>query len=197
MSVINLLPAQVQHERKVALLNYYTLLAGIITISGALILAALLVVFDQVYKAQLENVTNQKRQAQAQTALHLDTEKKAQDLQKQLEALKRAQGQTTHWTTLLTELQRLTPLSVAIQSVDLKTAAANPTSTAAAATKTEISGRADSRRSLGELQVALSSSPYFKNVEILQSTLTSTGAVDYKISTDINFDKLNGPEKLQ
>lgn len=191
MALINLLPAQVQRQRKIDLLNYYTLLGGMVLVLGVVVLAGLLLLFDQVYRVNLETAKQQKAQAESQAVLNLDVEKKAQGLEKQLEQLQKANSQTTRWATLLTELQALTPPTLSIQAMALKTAAAG--GPASAETKTTITGRADSRRTLGQFQIALSQSPYFKNVEIATSTLTGTGSIDYQITTEINFDKLNGP----
>ncbi len=193
MATLNLLPLAEQQKRKLDLLNYYTLVGGIVLTSGVLILAATLLLFDQVYRVNLDTLKNQKVQAESQAALYLDTEKKAQTLEKQLASIKQAESQSTHWAVLMTELQKLTPPSVSIQGVKL--GQGNAPAPGAAGTKTEIGGHADSRRSLGELQLAMSTSPYFKNVEILSSTTTTGTAIEYKISTDINYDKLNGPAK--
>lgn len=190
MRTLNLFPEQVARQRKVDLLNYYTLLAGMVVVLGAIVLAGLLLLFDQVYRLNLASAKDQKAQAESQAALYLDVEKKGLALEKQLEDLKRASGQTTSWATLLNELQRLIPSAASVQSINVQSGGA-----AGKATKTTISGRAASRRTVGEFQVALSQSPLFSNAEIANTILTGSGAVDFKISTDINFDKLNGPAK--
>lgn len=187
---VNLLPADEQQKRRVDALNYYTLMGGIVTVTGALVLAAMLLFFDQIYQANLAIVKADKARADGQTALYLDTEKRSNELAKQLDSLQRAHAQATHWSSALVELQAVTPESVSIQSMDIKGAANAGTSQGA---KTEVSGTADSRRSLGEFQLALAASPYFKNVEIESSNLTSTGAVDYHVALEVNYDRLNGP----
>lgn len=190
MPTLNLLPLAEQQKRKVDLLNYYTLMVGITLVTGALVLAGILLLFDQVYRVNLSTLTNQKAQAESQAALYLDVQKKAQTLEKQLAGISKAQNQTTHWATLMTELQAVTPPNVSIKAVKFgQTADSTKT-----ATKTEISGSADSRRSVGELQLALGASQYFKNPEI-QTTTVAADVVEYKITTDVDYEKLNGPAK--
>lgn len=190
MPNLNLLPLAEQQKRKVDLLNYYTLIAGITLVTGAVVLAGILLLFDQVYRVNLNTLTNQKAQVESQAALYLDVQKKAQTLEKQLTSITKAQAQTTHWATLLTELQAVTPPGVSIKSVQFGQGA-DSTKTAS---KTDISGSADSRRSAAQLQLALSTSQYFKNPEI-QTTTLAGGVIDYRIAVEVNYDKLNGPAK--
>lgn len=191
MTTLNLLPLVEQRKRKIDLLNYYTLMGGVVLVTGALVLAAILLLFDQVYRVNLDTLKGQKAQAESQAALYLDVQKKAESLEKQLTSLKLAQNQTTHWSSFLTELQNITPPTVSVRGIKLGQSSG---STATATTKTELSGHADTRRSAGEFQLALNGSPLFKNAE-LQTTTDAGGGVDYTISTEINYDKLNGPAK--
>lgn len=196
MFTFNLLPqaAQKRHQRDI--LNYYTLLGGIAVATGALLVAATLLLFDQVYRANLDTLKTQKTQAESQAALYLDVEKKAQELEKQLTSVQKAQGQTTRWASILSELQNLTPPSVSVNSLKLAQAGGASAPNPANASKTQVVGRADSRRSLGQFQLALSGSPYFKNVEIQTSTASSSStAIDYTLSTEIDYSKLSGPAK--
>ncbi len=197
--MINLLPLAERRARRVDQLNYYTLMGGISVAIGAVCLAAVLLVFDQIYRLNLTQLKTQKASAEGQAALYLDVEKKATSLEKQLESLKKAQGQTTRWSSLLTELQTLTPPTVSIKSVKFVPpggGGAQP-GAAAASTKTDLVGTADSRRSLGQFQIALSQSKIFKNVEIQSSSQkdASGETVDYKLTLDVDYDKLNGPAK--
>jgi Tfp pilus assembly protein PilN len=188
MSLINLLPSVEQRSRKTDQLNYYTILGGLICVIGTIALAGFLLVFDQIYRVNLQQLTTQKTQVESQAALFLDTEKKAKTLSTQLESLKKAQGQTTHWSSVLTELQSVTPPGVAIQSISIKDPGSSSTKVS-----TDVTGSASSRRSLGEFQLALSTSKYFKSVEIQSSNLSGTGGVDYRLTLEVNYDKLNGP----
>lgn len=191
MPGINLLPAVERHKRRIDQLNYFTLIGGIVTVVGALALSGFLIAIDQIYRVNLEGLRSQRAQAVGQSALYLNTEKKADDLAGQLANLKKAQNQTTHWSSILTELQILTPPAVSVKSLSIKSNAGGQPSQ-----KAQITGLADSRRSLGEFQVALTRSPYLKNIDISTSNLIGSGtAVDYQITLDVNFDKLNGPVK--
>ena len=197
MGHINLLPAAEQHKRRVDALNHYTLVSGIVTVAGAVAMAGMLLVFDQIYKYQLQSLKTEKVSAEAQSVLYLDVEKKALDLEKQLDSLKRAQGQTTSWASVMSELQRITPAGVAIEAIDLKGTGVATAAAGQKSTRTTVSGTADNRRSLGQFQLALASSPYFKNVEIESSNLAGPspdGGVDYKITLDVNYDKLGAPK---
>lgn len=190
---INLLPASERQKRKAYLLNYYTLVGGIVLVAGSLVLAVLLLLFSQVYRLNLDAAKAQKAQAESQAALYLDTEKKAADLSKQLENLKRAQNQTTHWSAILTDLQAFTPPNVSVKSITIKPAGA---AQQGGTNRAEIQGVADSRRSAAQFQVALAGSKNFRNVEMEVTTAsTPTGPVEYKITLEVNYDKLNGPLK--
>lgn len=186
MPTLNLLPVPEQRQRKVDLLNYYTLMGGIVLVSGALLLAGILLVFDQVYRVQLDALKAQQGQAESQAALYLDVQKKSEALASQLASVTKAQSQTTQWASILTELQTVTPPTISVAGIKLAQVA-GPNGA-----RTELSGHADSRRDVGEFQLALAASKYFKNPEIQTTTATEKG-VDYTISTEINYDKLNGP----
>lgn len=185
---VNLLPASEQQKRKTYLRNYYTLTGGVVLAAGVIVLAAILLLFDQVYRLNLDAANSQKVQAESQAALYLDVEKKANDLSKQLATLKKASDQSTHWASLMTDLQTFTPPGVSVKSINIDS------SGTAGSQKTTVTGSADSRRSAAQFQIALAGSPHFKNVE-LDTTTQTGGTVDYKISLEVNFDKLNGPVK--
>lgn len=208
--MINLLPVAERRARHTDQLNYYTLMGGISIAIGAICLAGVLLVFDQIYRLNLEQLKTQKVAAEGQAALYLDVEKKATSLEKQLESLKKAQGQTTRWATLLTELQTLTPPTVSVKSVKFVPSGTASTGAAPAASppdagkpaagtsaKTDLVGTAENRRSLGQFQIALSQSKIFKNVEIQSSNQKGAtgGVVDYKITMEVDYGKLNGPTK--
>ena len=196
MAHINLLPVTEQHKRKVDALNHYTLLSGVVIVAGAVALTCMLLLFDQVYKYQLQALKSDKASAEAQAALYLDVEKKALGLEKQLQSMKQAQGQSTSWANILAELQRITPPGVSIESIDLKGGNV-PGAAANSSTKTTVTGKADNRRSVAQLQLAMSESPFFKNVELETTNLlgtTDAGGVQYRISVDVNYDKLGAPK---
>lgn len=203
MWMINLLPSKELRQRAADRLNYYTLIGGIATVTGAVVLAGVLLLFDKVYQLNLDSLKSQKAQAESQAVLYLDVEKKAKDLAGQLESLKKAQAQTTRWASLMTELQALTPPNVSIRAIDFRPATPGTTagtgagagSAPATSTKTQIVGTADSRRSLGQFQLALSKSPYFRNVDIETSNLVGLAGIDYQITMDVNYDKLTGTGK--
>lgn len=190
MSTVNLLPKGEREKRQQYLRNYYTLLIGAILLAGLLVMTVILLLFDQVYRLNLQSAQAEKAQAQSEAAMYLDTEKDALNLAKQLETLKKAQAQTTHWASLLSDLQRVTPAGVTVEQLDVRPAQA----AGAQATKAFVTGNADSRRSVAEFQIGLAALPAFKNVEMEATTLNGT-AVDYKISFDINYDKLEGSKK--
>lgn len=191
MATVNLLPVSERQKRKSYLRNYYALVGGVVLVSGLLVLAALLLLFDQVYRLNLDAARNQKVQAEGQAALYLDVEKKAQALSQQLDKLKQAQGQTTHWSSLMTTLQQYTPPGVSIRSITIKPAAQGA-GQGTGSSKTTVEGMADSRRSAAQFQIGLANSPYFKDVE-MESTESLGSVISYRISLDVNFHKLAGP----
>src|SRR5680860_1240592 len=68
---LNLLPRKEQQRRRTDLLNYYTLVAGIVTVTGALVMAGLLLLFDQVYKVNLATLQTDKQLAESQAVGYL------------------------------------------------------------------------------------------------------------------------------
>ncbi len=192
--ILNLLPDQEKQKRRVDALNYYTLTAGIVLVTGALVLAGILLLFDQVYRTNLSNLQQERAQAESQSAAYLDIEKEAKDLELQLANLQKANQETTRWASLIAALRSFTPPSVSIKTLEFQ-----PATDASAATavpdrqnRSRISGSADSRRSLGQFQLALSESPFLKNVEIETTTL-SEKFVQYSISMEVDYQKLEGP----
>ena len=195
MSHVNLLPKSTLQKRQRYLRNYYAVLTGGILLAGVLVLTVLLLLFDQIYRLNLSSAQAERAQAQSTAAGYLNTEKQATDLAKQLNTLKQAQGQSTRWAMLLTDLQSVTPAGVSVKQIDVQGAEATGTPGAAAAiTKATLSGAADSRRSAAAFQVALASRPSFKNVE-LNTTTKGDAVIEYKITFDANFDKLKGSTK--
>jgi Tfp pilus assembly protein PilN len=192
MSTVNLLPKREREKRQQYLRNYYTVLIGAILLAGILIVTVVLLLFDQVYRLNLQSAQAERAQAQSEAAMYLDTEKDALNLSKQLDTLKKAQSQTTHWATLLTDLQRTTPAGVSVEQIDIRPA--QTTGTPGGGTRAFISGLADSRRSIAEFQIGLAAMSAFKNVE-MEATTQNGPAVEYKISFDVNYDKLEGSKK--
>jgi Tfp pilus assembly protein PilN len=192
MSTPNLLPKREREKRQQFLRNYYTLLIGAILLAGLLVVTAILLLFDQVYRLNLQSAQAERAQAQSEAALYLNTEKDAQALSKELDTLKKAQSQTTHWSTLLSDLQRVTPAGVAVEKIDIQPPQAG--NTQGGGTRASITGSADSRRSVAEFQIGLAATPAFKNVE-MEATTQSGVAVQYKISFEVNYDKLEGAKK--
>lgn len=190
--MINLLPLSERRERHTDLLNYYTLTAGVITVIGVVAMAACLLLFDQLYQYNLTQLKNQKKTADGQVALYLDTEKQAKTLETDITSLLKAQSSTSSLTSLIRELQAVTPAAASIDSITLSDGADGKGNQ-----KTSVTGKADSRRTVGEMQLALSASKYFKNVEIDSTALAGANDfVIYKISLDINYDKLQGKKTL-
>lgn len=186
--MVNLLPLHEQHKRRIDLMNHYTLVGGIIVVVGTVVLAGTLLLLDGVYRLNLGELNNQLASAKAQSALYAVTERDAQKLEKDLTTAVKAQGETTHWAALLTELQTVTPATISIEGVSFKQPAGASTQN-----RTEVKGKADSRRSLGEFQKSLSNSKYFKNVEIETSTLSNESVVTFRMTMDVDYDKLKGP----
>ncbi len=188
MATINLLPDRILKQRQVDARNYYTLVGGMVVVIGTVVVAGFLLLFDQVYRVELSNLTTQKVQVEAQAAQYLDVEKKGEALSKQLTSLKTAENQTTHWTNLLTTLQTVTPPGVSVDAFSVADASNKQ------AAKTTIAGKADSRRSVAEFQIALAGSPYVKSAEI-ETTGQQGTVINYSIALEINYDKLNGAGK--
>lgn len=194
MSHVNLLPKSTLQKRQRYLRNYYAVLTGGVLLAGVVVLTVLLLLFDQIYRLNLSSAQAERAQAQSTAAGYLDIEKKATDLAQQLNTLKQAQGQSTRWAMLLTDLQAVAPEGVSVKQIDVQGAEATGGAAGAAATKATLAGTADSRRSVAAFQVALASRPSFKNVE-LNTTNKGETLIEYKISFDANFDKLKGSAK--
>lgn len=199
---LNLLPRREKEKRKSDALNYYTLVGGIVVVTGALVLAGLLLLFDQVYKADLARLQQEKRQAETEAAAYLPVEKEAKDLEIQLAKLKRADEQTTHWAALVAALRNFTPPGVSIKSVTFQPDGTNaqggqaqPGQAQGNAGTSQITGTAESRRALGQFQIALSESTFLKSVEILNTTRPKgSKVVQYTISVEVDKSKLEGPK---
>ncbi|MDP9212160.1 MAG: PilN domain-containing protein [bacterium] len=190
--ILNLLPDQEKQKRRVDALNYYTLTAGIVLVTGALALAGILLLFDQVYRTNLASLQQERSQVESQSAAYLDVEKEAKNLELQLANLQKANQQTTHWASLIAALRSFTPPSVSIETLEFQPPATTADAPAAQQNHSRISGSADSRRSLGQFQLALSESPFLKNVEIETTTLNEK-LVQYSISMEVDYQKLEGP----
>ena len=190
---LNLLPARELLKRRTDALNYYTLVVGVVTVTGTLVLAGMLLLFDQVYRANLTNLAEEKALTESQAAAYLDIEKEAEGLELQLTNLQKANQQTTHWASLIAALRSLTPPPVSIKSLEFQS---RPAAGAAPAggqeNRSKITGAADSRRSLGQFQLALSESPFLEDVEIETTTLNGK-FVEYAISMTVDYRKLEGP----
>lgn len=199
---LNLLPRKEQQRRRTDLLNYYTLVAGIVTVTGALVMAGLLLLFDQVYKANLSTLQADKQAAESQAAEYLDVQKQAEDLEIQLDNLRKAEGQTTRWGALAAALRSLTPPGVSIKTVQFlgsgaTTAAGTPQADGqnvpSAAAKSEITGVTESRRALGQFQLALSRSPFLKEAQILNTT-REEGVIEYTIMVEVDQSELEASQ---
>lgn len=193
---LNLLPRKEQQRRRTDLLNYYTLVAGIVTVTGVLVMAGLLLVFDQVYKVNLATLQTDKQLAESQAVAYLDIEKEAQDLEIQLENLRKAEGETTRWAALVAALRSLTPEGVSIKTVAFQgkgaagQVAPNPQTQG---NQSQITGVTASRRALGQFQLALSQSAFLKEAQIL--TTTQEGKViQYVISIEVDQSELEASQ---
>ncbi|HEY8108777.1 MAG TPA: PilN domain-containing protein [Patescibacteria group bacterium] len=191
---LNLLPHKEQRRRKTDLLNYYTLVAGIATVTGALVMAGLLLIFDQVYKANLTSLQAEQQLAEAQAAEYLDVEKDADQLALQLGELKKAEGETTRWAALVSALRSLTPDGVSIKTVKFQgqqtgAQAAQPGN----GDPSEITGVTESRRALGQFQLALAQSPFIKEAQILNTTREGK-VIRYTVGIKVNTKELEGSQ---
>jgi Tfp pilus assembly protein PilN len=192
---LNLLPHKEQRRRRTDMLNYYTLVAGVVTVTGALVMAGLLLIFDQVYKANLTALHADKQVAESQAVAYLNTEKEAKNLEIQLNNLRRAEGQTTHWAALVSALRGLTPDGVSIKTVEFKGQITPGKGVPATlgSDQSQITGVAESRRALGQFQVALAQSAFLKESQILNSTRQGK-VIQYTIAIKINQAELEGSQ---
>lgn len=193
---LNLLPSKEQQRRRTDLLNYYTLVAGIVTVTGALVMAGLFLVFDQVYKVNLAGLRTDQQLVESQAAAYLDVEKEAKDLEAQLGNLRKAEGQTTRWAALVSALRSLTPEGVSIKTVAFQGEGA--LSPGAAATQpannlSQITGVTASRRALGQFQLALSQSEFLKRAQILNTTKQGK-VIQYSIEIEVNQSELEASQ---
>ncbi|MEX2043463.1 MAG: PilN domain-containing protein [Patescibacteria group bacterium] len=206
---LNLLPSKEQQRRRTDLLNYYTLVTGIVTVTGALVMAGLLLVFDQVYKINLADLRSDKQLVESQAAAYLDIEKEAKDLEIQLDNLRKAEGETTRWAALVSALRGLTPEGVSIKTVTFQgegapgqgTPNSQPANSPSGQAQpgqsrnnvSQITGVTESRRALGQFQLALSGSPFLKRAQIL-NTDKQGKVIQYTIEIEVNQSELEASQ---
>ncbi|MDP3999962.1 MAG: PilN domain-containing protein [bacterium] len=195
---LNLLPRKEQRRRRTDLLNYYTLVAGIVTVTGALVMAGLLLVFDQIYKVNLDDLQADKQLVESQAVAYLDIEKEAKGLEVQLDNLRQAEGQTTRWAALVSALRTMTPEGVSIKTVafigkDAAGQGAVDNQSQNQNNQSQITGVTTSRRALGQFQLALSESAFLKESQILNTTREGK-VIQYTMSIEIDQSELEASQ---
>lgn len=182
---LNLLPDEIKKEIEFAkknakLLQYVYIIMAVLVCFVGLIFSLSFVLYTQKSTAQ-----DQVSLAESQIEEQNTKLTQAQDLYKRLQVIKSIRSDSIDWQYVFSEIARVTPTNLQIQSF----------TSPSGSTKARLTGLADSEQSVVALKENMASSPLFSYIDI-ESIVKGTDPVNkdkevkaFTISYNLNLDK--------